>query len=97
MSLADKALRQEERDRDYKSQSTNKYDKTSEFLDPVVRCDSCQKIIKRETIHKCGLCPGCGNKRVRNVLAFNDEELKQTIEWNIDPEFTDLFERVSDE
>lgn len=51
------------------------------FSDPVVRCDSCQALVKRTTIHSLGACHECGNRRMRNLTVFNEEEKKQMEEW----------------
>jgi predicted RNA-binding Zn-ribbon protein involved in translation (DUF1610 family) len=51
------------------------------LTDPVMRCDSCQALIRRATIHKFGSCDKCGNRRIRNVTVFNEEEKKQIEEW----------------
>jgi hypothetical protein len=72
----------------------NKYDRDGSFNDPIVRCCDCQAIISRETIRDAGCCPQCGNRRVRNVLAMNEEEMDKLKENNIDPEFIALFEGV---
>lgn len=64
-------------------------------VDPVLRCDSCQALIKLETIHKLGSCDKCGNKRVRNVNVFNDEERKQIEAWGF-TEFLKEFEENAD-
>lgn len=66
------------------------------FTDPVVRCDSCQALIKRETLYKLGNCDKCGNKRVRNLTVFNDEERDQMIEWGFQS-FVDEYQAVPDE
>lgn len=51
------------------------------FTDPVVRCDSCQALIKRETIHQFGSCNKCGNRRIRNLTVFDEVEKKQMEDW----------------
>ena len=63
-----------------------------DFKDPVVRCDSCQKLLLVTDLHKTGCCRHCGNRRVRNLTVFNDDERKQMEAWKIDPEFIALFE-----
>lgn len=68
-----------------------KYHKDGEFTDPVVRCDSCSKIIRTTTLRSLGSCV-CGNRKVRNLLAFNDEERAQMEAWGVDAEFISLFE-----
>ena len=65
------------------------------FDDPVLRCDSCQKIIKRESLHKLGGCPKCGNRRVRNLTVFNDEEKAEMESWGFH-DFVSQYEAVSD-
>lgn len=70
----------------------SRYSKDGAFSDPVVRCDGCHKLVRIEAIKNVGCCPNCGNKRVRNVLVFNQEELEQLKEWKIDTEFISLFE-----
>lgn len=69
---------------------------SDEFTDPVLRCDSCQKLVKRETLHKVGTCPHCGNKRVRNVNVFSEEEHKQLEEWGFQ-DFVAEFEAVDED
>lgn len=75
-----------------------KYNKDGPFNDPVVRCDSCQKILLRKDIQKYGMCPGCGNTRVRNVLVLSADDMKQLKKWSdqgeIDEDFLKIFECV---
>ena len=74
----------------------NKYDKDAPFADPVVRCDSCNRLILTDQLHKNGLCI-CGNKKVRAVLSFNFREyLKMRFWWRIDPEYLKTFGRLPD-
>jgi hypothetical protein len=74
-----------------------RYSKDGPFIDPVVRCDSCNKIILMERLHKTGLCE-CGNRKVRAMLAFNLREyLKMRFWWKIDPEYLKTFGRLKDE
>jgi rRNA maturation endonuclease Nob1 len=70
--------------------------KDESFDDPIVRCDSCQALLKRSTLKKHGACTKCGNRRVRNVNFFNDEERKQIEEWGF-TDFLKLFEVTEDE
>lgn len=51
------------------------------FLDPVIRCDSCQALIRRTTVHGLGACDQCGNRRMRNLTVFNEDEKKQMEAW----------------
>ena len=70
-----------------------KYDarKQQPFNDPIVRCDSCQKILRMTEIRKIGKCKFCGNRRVRSVQTLNSGEMKLLEKWEIDPEFIALF------
>ena len=65
------------------------------FSDPVLRCDSCQALMKRETLHKLGCCSKCGNKRMRNVTIFNSDEKDQMELWGFQ-DFVNEFEVVTD-
>ena len=51
------------------------------FTDPVLRCDSCQALVRRITIHKHGSCTECGNRRMRNLTVFNEQEKQQMEDW----------------
>ncbi len=68
---------------------------TEPFDDPVLRCDSCNKLIKRKTLHTIGACSHCGNKRIRNVTLFNGEEKAQMEEWGFH-DFVNEFSPVDD-
>lgn len=72
----------------------SKYDpkSTEGFQDPVLRCDTCAKIVKNETIHKLGACPNCGNKKMKHLRAYNSGELETMKRWKVDPEFLAQFE-----
>ncbi len=67
-----------------------------EFNDPVLRCDSCNELVKRTTLHKLGNCGKCGNKRVRNLTVFNDEEKAQMEAWGFH-DFVNEYEAIDDE
>lgn len=56
------------------------------FTDPVVRCDSCQALVRRTTLKNHGACTKCGNRRMRNLTVFDENEKKQLEEWG----FTDF-------
>jgi len=73
-----------------------KYSKQGPFDDPVVRCCECQRIIFREEIHKFGMCPKCGNKRIRNILALQSDEMDMLRTKQVDEDFLKLFEGISD-
>lgn len=66
------------------------------FTDPVVRCVDCQRIIFRHEIQEFGMCPGCGTKRVKNVLLLTEEEMNELKDKCVSSEFLDEFE-VKDE
>lgn len=74
--------------------SIPKYDKAAPFNDPIVRCDSCHKVVVRQHLHIMGSCPYCGNRKVRNVLTMTEEEMHQLKKWQVDPEFIALFEGI---
>jgi Zn finger protein HypA/HybF involved in hydrogenase expression len=61
-------------------------------LDPVFRCDSCHKLVLLETLHKVGACPKCGNKRMRNVTVFDNDEKAQMEKWNLQAFLSDFSE-----
>jgi len=77
----------------------NKYEakNQADFKDPVMRCDSCAKLVFLEKIHKFHYCTHCGNKRFKSVHMINEEEMKDLRAKGIDEEFLALFEGVSDE
>ena len=67
-----------------------------EFNDPVLRCDSCQALVKRLTLHKIGSCDKCGNKRVRNLTVFNEVEKAEMEKWGYH-DFVKQYEVVPNE
>lgn len=76
-----------------------------EFKDPIVRCESCAKIVHRQFISVYAGCNHCGNKRFKNVLAITGEEMQGLKSgkyelnlkgYEIDPDFLALFEEVED-
>lgn len=67
-----------------------------DFIDPVLRCDSCNKLVRRVTLHKLGCCNLCGNKRIRALDVFNADEKAQMIEWGFQ-DFVNEYEAVDDE
>jgi hypothetical protein len=73
-----------------------KYHRDGPFDDPIVRCTECQSIIYRDTLGKMGMCSKCGNRRVRNVLSLNPEEMQAAKDRKIDPQFLALFEESED-
>ena len=66
------------------------------FTDPVLRCDSCNVLVTRKMIHKIGSCDKCGNKRFKDVTAFDEVERDQMIEWGF-KRFANEFQAVPDE
>jgi len=67
-----------------------------EFTDPVLRCDSCHILVRRTTLHKLGSCDSCGNRRMRNVTIFNEDEKAQMEGWGF-ADFVAEFVEVDDE
>jgi len=67
------------------------------FNEPVLRCDSCNKIVLKTVITKLGLCNHCGNKRFRPVDVISDLELMQIKKLDGAEAFLKLFEEVPDE
>jgi len=65
----------------------------SSTVDPVLRCDSCQKLVRVDSLHRLGCCDGCGNKRVRALLVFSEEEKDQIEAWGY-RDFLKAFEEV---
>ncbi|MAH47227.1 hypothetical protein CMI37_15490 [Candidatus Pacearchaeota archaeon] len=66
------------------------------FADPIVRCDSCQALVRRGTIHKLGCCDKCGNRRMRNVLIIKENEMQICKDWDLDADFLALFEETDE-
>jgi len=53
-----------------------------ETVDPVLRCDSCQAIVRtKETVNKIGCCYNCGNRRFRSIALLRPEECQQITDW----------------
>lgn len=73
-----------------------KYSKDGAFTDPVVRCDSCQRIIMVAKLKEMGAC-FCGSRKVKNLRGFTDAEERQMRAWGIDPDFLALFEMIPDQ
>ena len=72
------------------------YSKDAPFTDPVVRCDSCNKLVLRTTAQKHGFCNHCGNRKVRQINMMSMDELAEVKTWNIDPIWIALFEVVNE-
>ena len=77
-------------------EATGKYNKEGAFVEPVLICDSCTKVVLLDDLHKQGMCPECGNTKVRNVKILNDENLLRVNKWieegKVDPDWLKLFE-----
>ena len=68
-----------------------KYGYTGNFNDPVVRCDSCQRLLLMRDLVKTGRC-WCGNRQVRNIFRFTlFEYLKMRFVWRVDRDWLGLF------
>lgn len=65
-------------------------------LDPVFRCDSCNRLVLLKMIHKIGCCNHCGNKRMKDISVFDDSEAAQMKQWGLD-DFLKEFEPVKEE
>ena len=77
--------------------SAPEYSKDAPFTDPVVRCDSCNKLNRRESVQKHGYCVHCGNRKVRAVNMMTVPELEEVKTWEgIDPKWIALFEVVDE-
>ena len=57
------------------------YTKDGDFSEPIVRCDGCSRLILLSVIKNIGGCNWCGNKRLRNVQTFTEEESEQVKQW----------------
>ena len=75
---------------------TGPYSKDGPFKDPIVRCDSCRKIVQVKVLKKIGKCP-CGNLRVKNLQTLTEEEMEKCKSWGIDPVFLGLFTPVDED
>ena len=60
--------------------AVDRYSHDGEFSEPLVRCDSCAKLIFSKQLTKRGMCE-CGNTRVRNVRSLTGEELETAKKW----------------
>ena len=67
------------------------------FNEPVLRCDSCNKIVIKNAITTLGLCNHCGNKRFRSVDVISELELIQIKKLDGAEAFLELFKEVPDE
>ena len=74
--------------------SLPKYSDDGPFTDPVVRCDSCNKLILVETVTKIGKCPHCGRPKFWKVRTFSPQEKAWMLDMDVDPDFLKLFEAI---
>jgi predicted RNA-binding Zn-ribbon protein involved in translation (DUF1610 family) len=74
------------------SSEQNLYSLDGPFNDPVVRCDSCNKLVLTENIRRFGKCPECGRNKFWNLRSFSSKERAWMIEKDVDPDFLTLFE-----
>lgn len=65
------------------------------MIDPVLRCQTCQMLVKHETLKKLGKCTKCGNKRFGNIQIMDEKELEQIKEWGF-TELAEQFEGIND-
>ena len=70
---------------------TKKYSDDGPFHDPVLRCKGCSKLVLLTDLKKLGLCPLCGERKVKKVSIFSEDELKWMREKEIDSDFIALF------
>lgn len=77
-------------------EAMQKYSKDGEFKEPVLKCESCNKVVLHADLKKIGMCPLCGNTRVRNVRTLTDEDQATVKKWiaegKCDPAWLELFE-----
>jgi hypothetical protein len=69
------------------------YGKDDPFEDPVVRCDSCSRILLTTKLKHLGSCI-CGSRKVRNVMGFTPVEQDLMGKWGVDPKWLRLFEKT---
>lgn len=75
--------------------AARKYSVDGPFNEPVLRCDSCARLILATTLKDLGMCPHCSNARFRNVRTMSEEDIQKAKDWAdkgiIDPEWLNLF------
>lgn len=75
--------------------AAQKYPVDGPFKEPVLRCDSCSSLVLASTLREVGMCPRCGNTRVRNARTMNDDDMAKAKEWVsqglLDPDWLHLF------
>lgn len=78
------------------SEAERKYGAKADFNDPVVRCDSCINIIFTKDLRENGMCPQCGNRKVREIRQLNHSEIDVLKGRGVDPDFIALFEPIGE-
>ena len=58
-----------------------KYSKDGPFVEPCVKCDSCQSLLLVADLKKTGMCRHCGNTKVRNVRAMTPTDVQTVKKW----------------
>jgi len=71
-----------------------KYSKEAPFMDPVVRCDSCNKIVRVKYLNQNGACV-CGCRKVKEIRNLEEDEM-EAIQKEF-PDFAAVFEPNEDE
>lgn len=77
-------------------EAMQKYSKDGDFKEPILKCESCNKVVLLTDLRKIGMCPFCGNTRVRNIRTMTEEDMTTVKRWieegKCDPEWLALFE-----
>jgi predicted RNA-binding Zn-ribbon protein involved in translation (DUF1610 family) len=75
--------------------AAEKYPVDGPFKEPVLRCDSCSNLVLASSLREIGMCPHCGNTRVRNARTMNDDDMDKAHKWIrdgvLDPDWLHLF------
>jgi predicted RNA-binding Zn-ribbon protein involved in translation (DUF1610 family) len=75
--------------------ATEKYPVDGPFKEPVLRCDSCSNLVLATTLREIGMCPHCGNTRVKNARTMTEEDMDKAKQWIelglLDPDWLHLF------
>src|SRR5688572_17499628 len=74
--------------------AADKYPVDGPFKEPVLRCDSCAKLLLAATLRELGMCPHCSNTRVKNARTLTEEDMEKAKEWisqgHLDPAWLPL-------
>ena len=71
-----------------------KYSKEAPFMDPVLRCDGCGKLVRHAYLQEKGSCI-CGHKKVKEVRTLSQKEY-DAVKAEF-PDFAAVFEARPDE